>query len=267
MRAATVGLLVGCAVALVLRGVVPARRPARVRELRPRWARRERRAVASAAGWWAGATTSLGATLRRLAGRRDDEVASRRLGAAVLAGGVAAFVHPLAGLIAGSAAWAVPLLRTRHERRRREREVVDGLPDVVDLFRLAAGAGLTVGHAVSAVSECVDGLYRTALAEVVRLMRLGVPLADALEVLRMLGDPVLPLHLALVSSVRDGSRLAEPLRGVAAEARDIRRRAAQERARRLPVQLLFPLVLCILPAFGLLTVVPLLAGTLRSLSF
>ena len=36
-------------------------------------------------------------------------------------------------------------------------------------------------------------------------------------------------------------------------------------ARRLPVHLLFPLVLCTLPAFGLLTVAPLLAGGLRSL--
>lgn len=267
MRAATIGLLVGCTVVLVLRGVVPARRPARVRELRARWVQQEARAAVSTAGWWAVATTSLGAALRRLVGRQDDDVAARRLGTAVLAGGAAAVVHPLAGLIAGSAAWTVPLLRARREQQRREREVVDRLPDVVDLFRLAAGAGLTVGHAVSAVSDRVDGLYRAALAEVVRLMRLGVPLADALEVLRMLGDPVRPLQLALVSSVRDGSRLEEPLKAVAAEARDIRRRAAEERARRLPVQLLFPLVLCILPAFGLLTVVPLLAGTLRSLSF
>jgi hypothetical protein len=36
-------------------------------------------------------------------------------------------------------------------------------------------------------------------------------------------------------------------------------------ARRLPVKLLFPLVLCTLPAFALLTVVPLLVGSLREL--
>jgi hypothetical protein len=45
----------------------------------------------------------------------------------------------------------------------------------------------------------------------------------------------------------------------------LRRRRAEEDARRLPVQLLFPLVLCVLPAFGLLAVVPLLLASLQSL--
>jgi pilus assembly protein TadC len=60
--------------------------------------------------------------------------------------------------------------------------------------------------------------------------------------------------------------LALPLERVAEQARDVRRRHAEESARRVPVQLLFPLVACVLPAFVLLTVVPLLAGTLRSLA-
>ena len=42
--------------------------------------------------------------------------------------------------------------------------------------------------------------------------------------------------------------------GVGAEARLLRRRASEVAARRLPVQLLFPLVLCTLPAFALLAV-------------
>jgi tight adherence protein C len=53
---------------------------------------------------------------------------------------------------------------------------------------------------------------------------------------------------------------------VGTEARLIRRRASEVAARRLPVQLLFPLVLCTLPAFGLLTVVPLLVSAFDTLS-
>ena len=44
-----------------------------------------------------------------------------------------------------------------------------------------------------------------------------------------------------------------------------RRVAAEEAARRIPVTMLFPLVMCVLPAFALLTVVPILAATLGDL--
>ena len=44
-----------------------------------------------------------------------------------------------------------------------------------------------------------------------------------------------------------------------------RRRRAEVAARKLPVKLLFPLVLCILPAFALLTVVPVIVSSLRAL--
>src|SRR3712207_6889914 len=46
---------------------------------------------------------------------------------------------------------------------------------------------------------------------------------------------------------------------LAFEVRADRRRRAEEAARRVPVKLLFPLVLCTLPAFALLTMAPLLA--------
>lgn len=267
MRAVVAGVLVGCVAARALSMRASRRGPARLRELRPWWASsRAGGGVPAVRMWWGRLAVRIGASARRLGGRPADEHADRRVGGALLICGAACVAHPLIGLLAGSVVWAVPVLRARRERLRREHEIIEGLPDVIDLFRLAAGAGLTVGHAVDAVSARIDGLYGDALAEVARQVRLGVGLTDALDVLSALGDPVRPFHLSLVSSVRDGARLAGPLERVAAEARDVRLRAAEERARRLPVQLLFPLVLCILPAFGLLTVVPLLAGTLRSLS-
>ena len=90
-------------------------------------------------------------------------------------------------------------------------------------------------------------------------------MAEAVEALDDLGDAAVPLVAALRGSARYGTPLRGPLEQVAADARTMRRRRAEEEARTLPVRLLLPLVLCILPAFGLLAVVPLLVASLRAL--
>ncbi len=95
---------------------------------------------------------------------------------------------------------------------------------------------------------------------------MGERLADSLDRFAGLGEAVRPLAAALVAAERYGTALGPSLDRVAIDARSIRRRQAEEAARRLPVQMLFPLVACILPAFGLLTVVPLLAASLPRLS-
>ena len=70
------------------------------------------------------------------------------------------------------------------------------------------------------------------------------------------------MHLLVVHVGDARRRIAFGRTAIGRLARQIR---AEEAARRVPVRLLFPLVLCVLPAFALLTVAPLLAGALRSL--
>ena len=130
---------------------------------------------------------------------------------------------------------------------------------------MAIGAGLTVHHAVAAVSARSGGLSGAALARVpVRTSR-GERLADALDDWAECGEPIRPLAAALAAAERYGDPLGPVLDRVTAEARLVRRRRAEESARRLPVQLLFPLVLCVLPAFVLLAVVPLLLAAVPEL--
>jgi tight adherence protein C len=70
-----------------------------------------------------------------------------------------------------------------------------------------------------------------------------------------------PLVDALLASERYGAPVGVALARLAVEQRAAVRRRAEARARTVPVRLLFPLVFLVLPAFGLLTVVPaLLAG-------
>jgi tight adherence protein C len=72
-----------------------------------------------------------------------------------------------------------------------------------------------------------------------------------------------PLTEALRTSSRLGSPAAPALARLAIDARADARRRAEARARTVPVRLCFPLVACILPAFALLTVVPVVLGGLR----
>ena len=70
---------------------------------------------------------------------------------------------------------------------------------------------------------------------------------------------------ALTAAEIDGVPLQPALQRASDEAHRRRRVRAEEAARRMPVLMLFPLVFCILPAFCLLTVVPLLAGSVADL--
>ena len=80
-----------------------------------------------------------------------------------------------------------------------------------------------------------------------------------------MGDEAAPLIGVLRAGLVDGDRLGELLTRLATDSRDLRRRRAQEQARRIPVRLLLPLVACSLPAFAVLTIVPILAGALHDL--
>ena len=184
-----------------------------------------------------------------------------------LALAVAVVLTPLwcAAVVLAGAVAAPPLLRRRAARRRME-EVARSLPEVVDLFDLAVGAGLNVTLAVEAVARRATGPLADELAAALADVHLGRGLADALsDVPVRAGEVVRPLVDALVSSDRYGARLGEALPLLAAEVRADRRRRAEEVARRVPVKLLFPLVCCVLPAFGLLTLAPLIAGAAAAL--
>ncbi len=200
------------------------------------------------------------------AGRPVEAEAARRVGAAVAAGAVALALLPVAAPPAALVAWALPGLAARRAERRRQAEMVTGLPDVVDLLVLAVGAGLTVHQAVARVAARATGPLAAELGRVVGEVALGRRLADALDDLpRRAGEAVRPLVAALVASERYGAPLVAGLERLAGEVRRDRRRRAEEAAHKVPVKLLFPLVTCTLPAFGLLTVAPLVASAVRSL--
>lgn len=162
----------------------------------------------------------------------------------------------------GTAGRVVTGVAHRHEARQLEEVVARELPVTVDLLAVAVGAGCTPFLAVDAAARWSPPELATRLGEVRRACGLGRAFADALDDLAT-GIPALqPLSDALLASDRFGAPVGDALVRLAAEQRTALRRRAEARARTVPVRLLFPLVFLVLPAFGLLTVVPAIFGGL-----
>ena len=140
------------------------------------------------------------------------------------------------------------------------------LPDAIDLVVLAVRSG----HLPAAALRAVHGRFapdlRDAVAAVLHRVDQGCRFADALpELSARLGPAVEPLVDGFAAADRDGLPLGPVLERLASEARAQRRRRLDTLARQLPVRLSLPLVLCTLPSFVLLAVVPLLLAALSSL--
>ncbi len=81
------------------------------------------------------------------------------------------------------------------------------------------------------------------------------------------GQPGERVASSITDAARDGIALGTVLARASDDLERLGRRRAEQRAKRLPVRLLFPLVCCALPSFVLLSVVPLLAGSVGSIPF
>jgi Flp pilus assembly protein TadB len=166
-----------------------------------------------------------------------------------------------------SAAAALRWWRNRSQRRRHQRLIERHLVGVADLLAAALRSGLTCRLAVSVVGTRHPRAELVGLSEVHSLIERGVAPIEALERWSERGGSIRSLASLMVDAERTGAPLADDLCDFASRRRRELRRDAEERARRLPVTLLVPLVVCVLPAFVMVAVVPMLVTGATSLVF
>jgi tight adherence protein C len=160
----------------------------------------------------------------------------------------------LFGLMAAAAGYLVPAYIVQRRLRLRQKEIRNGLPDALDLLIVTLEAGLALDQAMLKCSEDLAIAY-PALAEEFRLInietRAGKPRLEALKnfAARTQVDDVRALVAMLVQTDRFGTSVAQSLRTHAEESRIKRRQRAEEKAAKLSVKLIFPLVFFLLPAF------------------
>jgi tight adherence protein C len=155
--------------------------------------------------------------------------------------------------VAAMIAYLLPGIALQRMIASRQTRIRNGLPDAVDLLIVCVEAGSSLDQAVVKASEEL-GITYPDLAEELRYVnteiRAGKPRLEAFKNFaeRTKVDDVRALVGMMVQTDRFGTSIAQALRTFADSARTKRRQEAEERAAKLGIKLLFPLVFCLFPS-------------------
>jgi len=186
-----------------------------------------------------------------------------RLVLAVTLAGLVLLTVPLAGLspLAGlfgalwgfMVGWMVPIFVVGARTRRRQKSMINALPDALDLLVVCVEAGLALNQAMVRVSEEITNVS-AVLGEQFALtnleIRAGTPRADALRNFsdRTGVEDIRSFVAMLIQTDRFGTSIAEALRIHSEVLRTKRRQRAEEASAKTAIKMLFPLVFFIFPA-------------------
>ena len=155
---------------------------------------------------------------------------------------------------------------TRHVKERQEAIFLD-MPDIVDLLAISVEAGVGFEGAMEIVCNHFNSPLALEFSRTLKEMELGLGRRDALQNLKHRTEvPELSnFVLALVQADALGMPVGRVLHTQAQEMRNKRRQWAREKAGKLPVKILFPLVLFIFPAIMIVVLGPAASTIGRSL--
>lgn len=152
----------------------------------------------------------------------------------------------------------VPDLILRHKADQRQEQVKRTLADAIDQLTVTVQAGLGLDAAMARVAARTRGPLGYELARVGQDVRAGMARSAALAAMteRVQVPELRHVVLALAQADRLGVPVAKTLQVQSSELRVKRRQYAEEQAMKLPVKILFPTVLCILPALFVVVLGP-----------
>jgi tight adherence protein C len=142
--------------------------------------------------------------------------------------------------------------------RRRSDEIRAQLPDALDLLAVSVEAGLGFDGAVAKLTEHMEGDLANEFSLMLGEMRIGEGRHEALKKLaeRAATPEVAAFTRAIIQADQLGISLGRILRVQAADSRLKRQAAAEERAMKSPIKMLFPTVIFIFPAMFLVILGP-----------
>ncbi|MCI0686426.1 MAG: type II secretion system F family protein [Sporichthyaceae bacterium] len=178
-------------------------------------------------------------------------------GIALVLGGAPVQIVTAAVLTAGLG-YFVPNLVVSHLADARAERLRRDLPDSLDLLTITVEAGLAFDAALSQVARNTTGPLAGEFFRVLQEMQLGLGRAEALKGLgeRTHVPELRQFVTAMMQADSFGIPIAQVLRVQAKEMRTRRSQLAEERAQKVPIKILFPLIFCVMPALFIVVIGP-----------
>jgi tight adherence protein C len=154
--------------------------------------------------------------------------------------------------------WRAPLILVDRRARARLEEIDYDLPELIDILVVTVEAGLGFSGSLRTASERISGPLGDELRLALQEQNMGLTTEEALR--HMMGRADTPAMRSFVRAVTQGETLGvsigDILRSLAIEMRKRRKAAAEERAQKAPIKILFPLVFLIFPAIFIILLGP-----------
>jgi len=163
----------------------------------------------------------------------------------------------------------VPGIVVSRKARARRDEMRAQLPDALDLLAVSVEAGLAFDGAVAKLTEHMEGALAEEFAHTLGEMRIGESRHDALKKLsdRAATPEISSFTRAIIQADQLGISLGRLLRVQAAESRLKRQAAAEEKAMKSPIKMLFPTVIFIFPAMFIVILGPAMLNLMTVFEF
>jgi len=174
----------------------------------------------------------------------------------------------VAALVMTAAGWYAPVYYVELKRRSRMDKIDKQLPDMIDLLVVTIEAGLGILASMRVASETMSDPLGQELRLTLQEQRMGLSVNQAIESLGRRADATnMRIFVrALTQGERLGISIGATMRNLSVEMRKRRRAAAEERAQKMPIKMLFPLIFCIFPALFVVILTPMIINIIDALA-
>jgi tight adherence protein C len=169
---------------------------------------------------------------------------------------------------AGVGGWFAPTYYVELKRRARMDKVDKQMPDMIDLLVVTIEAGLGILASMRVASESMADPLGQELRLTLQEQRMGLSVGQAIESLGRRADcgNMRIFVRAITQGERLGVSMGTTMRNLSLEMRKRRRAMAEEKAQKMPIKMLFPLIFFIFPALFIVILTPMIINMVEAFS-